>query len=187
MPKKVQNRGCGLSLPLGAAAACIPLLLGVGACSAGGSAALRGHSQATTEGVAVTRSHGATGMSSHIVLHSNMLVSGTNEQGVLAIENNSGRSISAGCLRIEVQLVTSQTPLEVHPTPSCSPATLPIGPTRLPFTLTASQTVCQVPNGATANASYCKPLPPGIYRTQLYPGLNIPYPPTVRVQVVSKT
>jgi hypothetical protein len=106
---------------------------------------------------------------------------------VLVIQNNSGARISAGCLRIEVQLVNSQMPLEVHPTPFCPPATIPVGLTRLPFTLNGSQTVCQVPNGDIANASYCKPLPPGRYRTQLYPGLNIPYPSGVPVQVVGKT
>jgi hypothetical protein len=110
-----------------------------------------------------------------------------NERGVLVIDNNSGRQVSAGCRRIEVQLVNSQMPLELHPTPFCPPASLPVGTTRLPFTLKGSDTVCEAPNGATANASDCKPLPPGRYRTQLYPGLNISYPPGVPVQVVAKT
>jgi hypothetical protein len=106
---------------------------------------------------------------------------------VLLIDNNSGQPVLAGCLRIELQLTNSQVSLELHPTPSCPAATLPVGITRLPFTLNASHVVCQVPNGALANAGFCKPLPPGNYRTQLYPGPNIPDPPNITVRVVAKT
>jgi hypothetical protein len=184
MRKIVQSRRVRLGISLGAAAACIPLLLGIASCSASGSVASGAHSQGATEGVGASGSHAPTGVSSHIVLLSDVLISGTNEQGVLLIENDSGRSIPAGCTRIEVQLVNSQMPLEVHPTPACPPAMLPVGITRLPFTLNASQTVCAVPSGAVATSSDCKPLPAGSYRTQLYQGLNIPDPPAVTVQVV---
>jgi hypothetical protein len=178
MASKDRSKGVRLSLSLGAAATCLPFLLGLGACSGG-------QAHVETEGVVATNRHAAATVSSRVVLSSNTLVSGMNEQGVLVIENHSGRQISAGCLRIEVQLVSSQSPLELHPTPFCPPATVPVGTTRLPFTLKGSETVCEVPNGATANPSYCKPLPPGGYRTELYPGVNIPYPPGVPVRVVA--
>ena len=187
MANNVRSKGVRLSTSLGAAATCLPFLLGFGACSASRSVASGGHSQIATEGVVATGGHSRTGVSARVVLRSNTLVAGLDEQGVLVIENNSGREISAGCLRVEVQLVNAKRPLELHPTPSCPAATLPIGTTRLPFTLKGSETVCEVPDGATANASYCKPLPPGGYRTELYPGVNIPYPPGVPVQVVAKT
>lgn len=172
---------------IGAAAACIPFLLGVGACSAGGTVASGGHSQTPAQGAAATDRHGPPGVSSHVVLHSNTLASGMTERGVLVIENDSGRQIPAGCLRIEVQLVNAQVPLELHPTPFCPSATLSVGTTRLPFTLNGSQTVCQVPDGAFASATYCKPLLAGRYHTELYPGLNVPYPSDVQVQVVARS
>ncbi len=182
MANNARTRGIRLRFSLGAAAICVPSLLGLVACSAGRSVA-----SGATDRVEPASGHGPTGVSSHVSLHSSTLVSGMNEQGMLVIENNSGRPISAGCLRIEVQLVNPHMPLELHPTPACPPATLPVGITRLAFTLKGSETVCVVPNGATASPSYCRPLPAGAYRTQIYPGVNIPDPPAVPVQVVTKT
>jgi hypothetical protein len=124
------------------------------------------------------------------VLQSDTLVSGANEHGELVIENNTGRPVvvAQSCLSmLEVQLTNAQRPLALHPTPLCSSATtLPVGITRLPFTLYASQTVCLIPNGSNANPSFCKPLPAGTYSTQLFPDLNIPNPPAVTVHVVAK-
>jgi len=118
-----------------------------------------------------------------------VLLSGASEQGELVIENNTGRPVvwSRGCLSIEVQLTNAQYPLALHPIPICfSARTLPVGIAKLPFTLHASETVCQLPSGAAANAGFCKPLPAGTYSTQLFPDSDIPNPPAVTVHVVAK-
>jgi len=182
----IQKARLRRSLCLGAAAL-VPLLL-VSACSPSASGASSGHPRGAALSTAKMGSKGSTGVSSHIVLHSDTLVSGAEEQGLLIIDNNTEQPVLAGCLSIiEVQLTNSELPLVLHPTPFCTSGTVPVGITRLSFSLHASQTVCQVPNGAIANASFCKPLPPGTYSTQLYPGLNIPYPPVVTVHIVAKT
>jgi hypothetical protein len=190
MRNDTENRGLRRGLYLSAVSACVPLLLGVSACSAGTSVATIGHLKSATGTSSVTNSQHSTGESSHIVLQSDTLVSGANEQGVLVIENNTRRPVvvAQSCWSmLEVQLTNAQRPLALHPTPLCSSAaTLPVGITRLPFTLHASQTVCLIPNGATANAGFCKPLPAGTYSTQLFPDLNIPNPPAVTVHVVAK-
>ncbi len=189
MTNHIEIRALRLRLSLAAAAACILLPLGITACSTSGSRVSDGHPQPnapSSVGTESQQSQHPTGVSSHIVLETDTLVSGASEQGVLVIENDSGQPIPVGCLRIEVQLINPQFPLELHPTPSCPPALLPVGITRLPLTLHASQVVCQVPNGVTGNASYCKAFPPGTYRTDLYPGVNIPAPPPVAVQIVTE-
>jgi hypothetical protein len=159
-------------------------LVGLAGCSSG-SVSSTNTTRSTAKTVPTLGSHHPTGVSSHLVLPSDELRSGLNEQGVVVIDNDSGRPVSAGCLRIEVQLVSTEMPLQLHPTPSCPPGTLSPGITRLPFTLKAYQTVCLVPDGAIGDPGDCKPLPPGTYRTQLLPGLNIPDPPAVTVRVVA--
>jgi hypothetical protein len=175
MPDDPQSTGFRLIRLLAAATGCILFLLGMSACSSSRSQAVTGQFV------------DPTGVSSQILLHSETLVSGSNEQGTLVIKNNAEKSIAVGCLRIEVQLVNSEMPVEIHPTPSCPPGTLPVGTTRLPFTLKGSQAVCAVPNGTTASPGDCKRLPAGTYRTQLYPGSNIPDPPAVAVEIVADT
>jgi hypothetical protein len=176
----------------------ILLLLGVSACSAPGRVVSSGDSKTVTRSVGTTDPSGGPGVTSHLVLPADTLLSGSSEQGVLVVENNSGRPISAGCLRIgaatpeghvviEVQLVNAHWPLELHPTPACLYGSLPPGQTRLPFTLHAAQTVCSVPPGAIGNPGDCEPLPPGTYRTQLLPELSIPDPSPITVQVVARS
>ena len=179
--KRIMRRGGHY---LAAVSACVPILLGVSACSADTSVTTIGHPKSASRTISVTDSQHSRGESSHIVLPSDVLVSGASEQGELVIENNTGRPVvwPQGCLGIEVQLTNAQHPLALHPIPICfSARTLPVGITRLPFTLHASETVCQVPSGATANARFCKPLPAGTYSTQLFPDSNIPNPPAVEV------
>jgi hypothetical protein len=183
----VLSRSLRPGLCLGAAMTGILMLLGVSTCSPPGRGVSTGDSQTVTRNVGTTDPPGAPGVTSHLVLHTDTLLSGSSEPGVLVVDNNSGRPISAGCLRIEVQLVNAALPLELHPTPACLAANLAAGETRLPFTLKATQTVCSVPQGAVADAGDCQPLRPGTYRTQLLPGLNIPGPSPITVHVVAKT
>jgi hypothetical protein len=189
MTSAAQTRGRRRGLYLRAASACIPLLLGMSACSAGASVMTSGPPKSATRAMSTTAPQHSTGVSSHLVFQSDTLTSGADEPGVLVIENNSGRPVVApqSCLTtIEVQLTNAQHPLALHPTPPClSAATLPVGITRLPLTLHASETVCLIPNGATASASFCQPLPAGTYKTQLFPDLNIPAPSPITVHVVA--
>ena len=124
MTNNIEIRALRLSLSLAAATGCILLLLGITACSTGGSQASNGHPQPNAPSSVATASQQSqhpTGVSSHIVLETDTLVSGANEQGVLVVENNSGQPISVGCLRIEVQLINVQFPLEFASHPVLSP------------------------------------------------------------------
>ena len=134
-------------------------------------------------GIALASGAGAadhtTGVaSSHVVLPSDTLVSGATERGALVIVNGTGRPIHWDCPYLEVQLTNAHWPLEVHPTPCPQPAqTLPVGTTRLPFSLRAGQTVCE---------GSCKSFPPGTYHTQVFAGPNVPNPPAITVHVVTR-
>ena len=186
MASDAEGNGLRRSVYLGALSACI--LLAVSACSGSASVATSGQPKSATQTTSVTDPQHATGVSSHLVMPSDTLVSGANEQGVLVIENNSGRPVVAAqsCFEHDRGAAHQRPACRVVSTPLCrSDATLPVGVTRLPFTLHASQTVCLIPNGATANASFCQPLPAGTYKTQLFPGLNIPDPSAITVHVVA--
>ena len=138
---------------------------------AGGATAIAASSR-----TASAAGHG--GVSSHFVLPSQTLVSGAAERGTLVIANNTGHPIQWICGYLEVQLTNAHQPLELHPTPCRPSRTLPVGSTRLRFNLRASRTVC----GRT-----CPALPPGTYRTQLFPGLPVAvHPNPITVRVVAK-
>jgi len=145
---------------------------------AGVAAASYGGATATVVRASVTKSGGRQGThtSSHIVLLSNLLVSGANERGTLVISNKTGRPIVWKCAYLEVQLTNTQWPLEVHPTPCGPNRTLQVGTTRFRFTLWASHSA-----GTTM-----KPLPPGKYHTQLLVGLPVAHPAPLAVHVVAK-
>jgi hypothetical protein len=123
--------------------------------------------------------HQGGGVSSHIVVRSDTLVSGRSEPGTLVIANHTGRPIHWSCAYLEVQLTNAHHPLELHPTP-CSPRgkTFRVGTTRLAFTLWARHNVCE---------GSCQALPPATYHTQLLPGLPaVVHPRAITVQVVAK-
>ena len=150
---------------------CVALCAGVAFVSDAGAATL-----APSARTAKSAGHRG-GVSSHIVLRSHKLVSGSTEHGTLVIGNSTGRPIRWSCGYLEVQLTNAHWPLEIHPTP-CSPhgKILRVGTTRLPFTLRASQVVCQ---------GSCKPLPPGTYHTQVLAGPAVAHPGPRTVHVVA--
>ena len=116
MASDAEGNGLRRSVYLGALSACI--LLAVSACSGSASVATSGQPKSATQTTSVTDPQHATGVSSHLVMPSDTLVSGANEQGVLVIENNSGRPVVAAqsCLStIEVQLTNAQHPLALIP------------------------------------------------------------------------
>ena len=116
-------------------------------------------------------------VSSHFVLPAHRLVAGAHERGTLVIANSTGRPLRWNCGYLEVQLTNAQWPLELHPTP-CGPGrTIPVGTTRLRFTLWAAH---------DRHGSW-KPLPPGTYRTRLFPGLPAAvHPNPITVAVAAK-
>ena len=140
--------------------------------------AFASHAGAATTGAPArtTKTSGHHGVSSHIVLHSHKLVSGSSESGTLVIGNNTGRPIRWSCAYLEVQLTNSHWPLEIHPTPCARDKTLHVGTTRLHFTLWARQVVCQ---------PSCKPLPPGTYYTKMLTGPAVAHPGARTVHVVA--
>jgi hypothetical protein len=120
---------------------------------------------------------GPSGVSSHFVLPAHTLASGAAEQGTLVIANQTGHPLQWNCGYLEVQLTNAHQPLELHPTPCRPSRTLPVGTTRLRFHLRASRTVCQ---------GTCPALPPGTYRTHLFPGLpTAVHPNPISVRVVT--
>ena len=118
-------------------------------------------------GATEAASHGS-GVSSHFVLPAHTLVSGATERGTLVVGNHTGHAIQWNCGYLEVQLVNAHHPLAIHPTPCAPGKTFPVGTTRLRFTLRAA-------------------LPPGTYRTELFPGLPaVVHPNPITVRVVAK-
>ena len=117
------------------------------------------------------------GVSSRIDLPSGTLVSGASERGTLVIANHTGHPVHWDCAYLEVQLTNARWPLERHPTPCGPTRTLPVGTTRLHFTLRASRAVCE---------RSCTALPPGTYRTQLLAAPPFVHPPAVKVHVVAR-
>ena len=117
------------------------------------------------------------GVSSRIGLASRALVSGASEHGTLVIANHTGHPVRWDCAYLEVQLTNAHWPLERHPTPCGPTRTLPVGTTRLHFTLRASRAVCE---------RSCTALPPGTYGTQLLVAPPFVHPPAVKVHVVAR-
>jgi hypothetical protein len=152
----------------------IAVLAGGAAACAAGAATTTGAPAPSTTSKSAAR-HGR-GVSSHIRV-SDSLVSGAAERGTLVVVNHTARPIHWSCGYFDVQLTNAHFPLEIHPTPcSLRGKTFRVGSTRLPFTLRASQIVCE---GA------CRALPPGTYRTQVFAAPPFIHPPAVTVHVTA--